>query len=370
MKILYTNFHCGNGGGHDTYILGLASVLQHDYRVTIAAPRSSRLAQLVQAYPRVTFEPIEFKSRWPTALCELLRLRALIVRERFDVIHVNGSADHRGVMLALVGLRHKPPVLFTKHNTLPTTTFGNRLRARIATTHTIAVSDFVRRLLRTEGVYRKISVIRHGICHRRFAPPSSQDALARRARLFGDAAGSLIVLGSVAGTTDEKGWFDLIDALALLPQPIRGRFRVVLAGTPLSTDQQARLERSGVASQVRVWGLVDPAQVLTIADVAFVLSYRESLSYACREAMSMGRPVLISDAGGLPENLTDGVQGWIVPRRSPAAIARLLHALAADPALIREAGQAAYLKSRQEFSMDEAIGRTLSVYRSICVADC
>ena len=62
MKILYTNFHCGNGGGHDTYILGLASVLQRERRVTLAAPRATG-----PAAPRGAFVSIEFKSKWPAA---------------------------------------------------------------------------------------------------------------------------------------------------------------------------------------------------------------------------------------------------------------------------------------------------------------
>ena len=43
MKILYTNFHGGNGGGHVTYIINRAKALSKDHQITIAAPATSRL---------------------------------------------------------------------------------------------------------------------------------------------------------------------------------------------------------------------------------------------------------------------------------------------------------------------------------------
>ena len=42
MKILYTNFHAGNGGGHVTYIINLAKALSKDHQITVAAPATSR----------------------------------------------------------------------------------------------------------------------------------------------------------------------------------------------------------------------------------------------------------------------------------------------------------------------------------------
>ena len=59
--------------------------------------------------------------------------------------------------------------------------------------------------------------------------------------------------------------------------------------------------------------LKDTREIVSLADIGFVLSYGvETISYACREMMSMGKPVLASDYAGLPENIDDGINGWIV----------------------------------------------------------
>ncbi|MBU9185949.1 glycosyltransferase family 4 protein [Burkholderia multivorans] len=365
MKILYTNFHGGNGGGHDTYIYHLAASLGRQYRVAVASPAGSRLSRMVDTLPGVRIVDMQFKPGWRTFVPELLRLRRLIAQSAFDVIHVNGSADHRQVMLALAGWRGRPPVVFTKHNTYAAGSVGNFLRARLATDCTIAVSDYVRRMLERQSPYGDITVIKHGV---RQPSHALGDAEIRRLRVryFGEDGADAIVLGSVAGTAEHKGWNDLVIALARLSPALRARFRVMLAGDWPSPEQRAFVERSGVGELVAFVGPTDRTHdVLAACDVSFVLSYHESLSYACREAMSMGRAVIVTAVGGLPENVSDRVDGWIVPPRSPDAVAAVLLQIAARPEQLIQMGHAARAKSEREFGFQQFIDETTSVYRTL-----
>ena len=63
MKILYTNFHAGDGGGHTTYILTLAAALAERHHVTVAAPGSSRLYSSAKEIPGVEAIALEFRNR-------------------------------------------------------------------------------------------------------------------------------------------------------------------------------------------------------------------------------------------------------------------------------------------------------------------
>src|SRR3546814_11651565 len=103
-----------------------------------------------------------------------------------------------------------------------------------------------------------------------------------------------------------------------------------------------RVTDLGLARQVVFPGLVDDVRtVLGACDAGFVLSYREALSYACRETLSLGLPTLVSDAGGLPENVENNVDGWIVPAHGVAEIARVLEYILATPdEVARMAGSA------------------------------
>lgn len=365
MKILYTNFHPRNGGGHATYLTSLARALASIHQVTVATPSTSRLFRYAGAVPGVQAVGMRFSTRPSSWFGERAALRRLITREHYDIIHVNGSADHKQVMVALAGLQQRPRVVFTKHNDHPLDTLGHRLRARLATNHVIAVSDYVRGLLE-QSPYRRlpITTIRHGIDTDYFAPLAPQALDALRDRYFGTAWRGRLLLGSAGGTDYDKGWLDLVEAAGGLPSAQRQRILILVAGDPPSEAKLARVRAAGMQGQVVFPGLLDDVRdALACCHAGFVLSYREALSYACREMMALGLPALVSNAGGLPENVADGVDGWVVPVRDVPAIAQVLQAMLQGPARVAAMGAAARRTAVGEFGLADFTQATLDVYR-------
>ena len=146
MKILYTNFHRGDGGGHTTYVLSLAEALRDAHDVVVAAPAESRLFKVARAKPGGRTQALDFRGGMLAALPAASRLRRLLVQERFDVVHVNGAADHRVCMFATLGLgADSPAVVYTQHNDRPASSFGAMMRARLATDRVICVCEHTRR---------------------------------------------------------------------------------------------------------------------------------------------------------------------------------------------------------------------------------
>ncbi|AZY52932.1 glycosyltransferase family 4 protein [Bordetella avium] len=363
MKILYTNFHPRNGGGHVTYIINLARALAPDHEIVVATPETSRLYRYAQTIPGVRVAPMTFTTRLSSWFGERVQLKRLIAREKFDVIHCNGSADHKQVMVATLGMR-RPRIILTKHNDHSLSSLGNTLRARLATDQVIAVSDYVRHLLEASPYGRlPITTIRHGIDTHFYAPPASGSEDKLHELFFGPDWQGKLLLGSAGGTDFDKGWLDLVDAAGSLPPEQRERIRILVAGDPPNEAKLARVREAGMEQQVVFPGLLDDVRAaLAACHVGYVLSYREALSFACREMMAIGRPVLASDAGGLPENITPGRDGWVVPARDVAAIADVLRFMLNDPAALRRMGQAAREKAVREFNLHDFAQATLDVY--------
>lgn len=365
MKILYTNFHGRNGGGHVTYIINLARALAGSHQITVATPEGSRLYRQARAIAGVTAVPMQYTSRPAALFGERAQLRRLIREGGFDLIHCNGSADHKQVMFATLALPRRPRIVFTKHNDHPVTSLGNWLRARLATDHSIAVSDYVHGLM-SRSPYRRhpITTIRHGIDTDYFAPPEQAGLDELRDRIFGPGWQGKLLLGSSGGTDYDKGWLDLVAAAAALPPADRARVLLMVAGDPPSEAKLARVRELGMIDQVRFPGLLDDVRpALAACDAGFVLSYREALSFACREIMGLGLPALISDVGGLPENVTDGEDGWIVPVRDVPAMTARLRFMLDNPQAVRAMGARARETAVRDFNLARFADATLDVYR-------
>jgi glycosyltransferase involved in cell wall biosynthesis len=366
VKILYTNFHPRNGGGHATYITSLARALAGEHQVTVATPDTSRLYRYASSIPNVSVVGMRFSTRPSSWFGERASLRRLIKTERYDIIHVNGSADHKQVMLALIGLRHRPRVVFTKHNDHPLQSLGHRMRAMLATDHVIAVSDYVKHML-LDSPYRRVPIttIRHGIDTNYFAPTQSSIAIdALRDQYFGSEWQGRLLFGSAGGTDYDKGWLDLVEAVGSLPASLRERVMILVAGDLPNEDKRARVNAAGMTQQVVFPGLLDDVRdALACCHVGFVLSYREALSYACREVMALGLPALVSNAGGLPENVCDGKDGWIVPVRDQSAIAAAVTAMLKDHDRVAQMGSEARRTAVEKFGLADFTRATLDVYR-------
>ena len=364
MKILITDIHHGNGGGHVTYILSLVQGLCRDHDVTVASPPTGRLYRRLSEAQGVRALPGLYTSRPLEMWREVRELRRFLEAERFDVVHVNGGADHRHVMLATLAMRERPGIVWTKHNTNPVSSIGHALRARFGTHTSIAVCEYVAGILQHSSYrQRPIQVVRNGIDTESLRPATLAEKARFRDELFGPLPADAIVLGSLGGTDRNKGWHLLVQAAARLPEVLRARLRIVVAGDPPAADLVEQVEAVGMAAHVRFPGLVsDVRSVLGACDAGFVLSFREAASYASCETMAMAIPALVSDAGGLPENVRHGVDGWVVPTGDIDALEAVLHDIFASVDRLPAMGAAARGRVETAFCRHKFIQDTQAVY--------
>lgn len=373
MNILYTNFHPTTGGGHTTYVLSLVNALKHKHKISVAAPESSTIYQSASLIPEVTGLAMPFTSRitkLPAIWNERKILREFIHREKIDVVHVNGSADHRMIMYSLCGMTGtRPRVVWTKHNSLPIGNgFGPWLRSTNATDHVIAVAECTRtQLLATSYARCGVTTVTNGIDLDYFRPLEPAEITQFKVAMVGAENASKLIIGSNAGTADYKNWLDMVRAVALLPEHERADIHVLVAGERPTNAAWDEISALGMTSQFTYAGhLSDTRSCIGAFDVGFVLSDSvETISFACREMMAMGKPVIITDYAGLPENVTHNINGWIVPTRSPLAIRDRLKALLLNRGELASAGLAAMKTARSEFSLKQFVQRTEDVYLAV-----
>ncbi|MGH9277993.1 MAG: glycosyltransferase family 4 protein [Acidimicrobiales bacterium] len=197
------------------------------------------------------------------------------------------------------------------------------------------------------------------------APVSDEDVL-RRARAPGP-----LRIASVANVVPGKGLHDLVTALARLPA---GSWHLVVAGS-LTTDRRYVERLKGLARGLGVerdiefpGSLPDDAiaSLLVSNHVVAIPSRYEALGIAYLEAMRFGLPVIATAAGGPPEIIEDGREGFLVAPGDIDAITRALRSLADDRDLVVRMGLAARRRAASHVSWEQSGEQVRELLLSLC----
>ncbi|MFO1207019.1 MAG: glycosyltransferase family 4 protein [Burkholderiales bacterium] len=178
----------------------------------------------------------------------------------------------------------------------------------------------------------------------------------------------LLYLGLISR---QKGLLVLAEALSLL----RSRGLVLTLAVGGTGDSQELLERAaalGVAGQVQLLGWIGPQrrdEELRRAAIFVLPSFDEGLPMALLEAMAAAKAVVTTPVGGIPELVSHGCDGLLVPAGDAPALADALGRLAADPALCGRLGQAARHKVLQHYAVNVAVDRLVACYAMLGIAE-
>jgi glycosyltransferase involved in cell wall biosynthesis len=154
-------------------------------------------------------------------------------------------------------------------------------------------------------------------------------------------------------------------AREVLDRGVRARF-VVVGDGPLREPLRALRHQLALDEHVVFAGFRDDVMtLLSIFDLCLLTSNSETSAYGVSEPMAMGRPVVATAVGGVPELIEHGVDGWLCPARDAAALADAVCALLADPAAAARMGERAARKVRERLSLDPMMGRLEQVYRQV-----
>lgn len=138
----------------------------------------------------------------------------------------------------------------------------------------------------------------------------------------------------------DKGIFELLQAFAVLREQVPDAL-LLLGGDGDTAALDRIAAEHGMQDAVRRLGWVAgqaKRDAFAQADALVLPSYIEGLPVAMLEAMSCGMPVVVSDVGSIPEVVTDGVNGLMVPPRQVPPLTGAMLKLALQPDLARRLG--------------------------------
>lgn len=164
----------------------------------------------------------------------------------------------------------------------------------------------------------------------------------------------------------EKGHKDLIDAMALLKQRGFTPNLTFLGDGPRRSAILAQIRSADLDAQITLLGAMAHEDLLThvaAADLVCIPSHYEGFGLTALEAMALGRPVIASTAGGLPEVL--GTAGQLVPVGDVSNLAHTIQAVLSDTDRRRSLGAAAALRAQSEFGLPQITKRLITFYNRL-----
>jgi glycosyltransferase involved in cell wall biosynthesis len=384
VRILFVN-HTAAASGAELALMRLVNGLRSTHRVAVACPAKGPLTELLDeaALERISLPAFEASLRLDAVQTPLnmLRLSAGGVtlaraarRFRADVIHAN--TPRAGLIGSVARRFGAPPLVVRAHEHIPPTLVGRPVRAVLAQSASaiLPVSrDIASRF--NEGLERPLAAhVYNSFDRARFDPARVTPAGIRESLGIGPEAA---LLGQIAQITPWKAQDTSIRALAELRRDgVDAHLLLVgdvaFSGRGVRYDNAAYL--SGLHELVAELGLTgyvhflgsrpDVPGILRELDLSLLPSWDEPFANVMLESMSMMTPLLVTDIGGGPELVEDGVSGRLLAPRQPGAWAAAIRELLGDRAALERMGRRAR-QATMNFDDEGHIRAMLNVYELV-----
>ena len=356
-----------NIGGAGRCILNyLKSADRAAFRVSLAVPKGSELGAAAKTQGAEVLE-VEGLADRSLNFGDIGRLRRLIRAWRPDIVHTHGAMSGR----IAAKLAHTP-VVYTRHSVFEpgralSRNPGKWVNGRINELFSdaiIAVAEAAKENLIQCGISpNKIEVILNGVEPQKPPPPERLSAIRKN---YGIPPGAF-VLGMLARLEPVKGHSYLFEAARALRDEGRD-IRVLVAGTGSGEDELRRLCRTLELEDTVIFAGFVPQvpDVLGLMDLQVNASWgTEATSLSLLEGMSMGLPAAVSDYGGNPGVITDGVNGLIFPARDSAALKQAVTRLMDGPEEMQALRAGAERVFNEKFTVRQYARNIEGVYRGL-----
>ncbi|MGQ0607985.1 MAG: glycosyltransferase family 4 protein [Chloroflexota bacterium] len=344
----------GNGGAQESYTGLLLRLDRSRYDVrALSLSAGSAVSRL-----RALGVPVDVIDETDDELA-VRELAAWLRREEIDLVHSHMfRAEVLGTRAAVAA--GTPVIMATVHSSRVRSPADTALLASLTPQmdRLIVPSDSIAHKVRREGRDRsRFAVIPNGVDLSRFASPAPPCTMRDEFEIPCGAP----LLGVVARLEPEKGHRFLLDAMPAILESAPDTWLAVVGEGSEADALTARA--AAISDRIVFTGRRDDVSALT-ADltVAVLPSLREAQGISILEAMARRRPVVASAVGGIPEVITSGVDGLLVPPADSGALASAIGSLLGSPALRERLGEAGYRTVRDQFSIDAQVKRIEVVY--------
>ncbi len=280
-----------------------------------------------------------------------------------DIVHFSDEkAAHHTSLAALLARKRMICHLRVSY---PTLSWRQRL-CLLPVDSFVFVSDEARRSFDMDLREDKVRVIYDSVA----VPEQDRGETAARAREELGISEDTPVIGTVARVSAQKDYFTLADAaFEVLQEHPEALFLVVGDNSRVNLNLRhygevsARLKELGIEDRFMFTGHRDNVPTLIAAmDFCVLSTHREGFPLSILESMALGKPVIATNVGGIPEIVIDGVTGYLHVHQDSKGLAAAILRLLADRNATRQLGLSAREHVRKNFSSEQYVREITRAY--------
>ncbi len=302
--------------------------------------------------------------------------RNFINRVRPDIIHVhnmNYFSKPHATVLGSLSKEKGIPLILTAHNAWDSALFLD-LTANINWSHIIAVSHYIKLEIMGIGYDdKKVTVVYHGIDTNKFYPHSKKNITSKYAQLNGRR-----VVFHPARMGLAKGCDVSVKAMKYVKEVVPDAI-LVLAGTEniIDWDTSQQKDIAYILYLIDVFGLKDSTfinvytldemrSLYAISDVCiYPSSNSEPFGLTMLESLASAKPIIVTNSGGMPEVIRDGVNGFVVNVRDYEALGSRIVQILLNDRLRERLGYTGKEIVENGFTKEIMTKNTLKVYEKV-----
>ncbi len=292
------------------------------------------------------------------------RLYRLIRGRRIQLVCGNMDKEVRqaGLAARLAGV----PLIRRRGTDMP---YPNKLRHRLVNRHLVRLIIVNSRAIR-ETLLRgnpwlssaKIRLIYNGFPEPPEVTPSGRGEVLREFDLLGASP----VLGHVGLLKERKGHEVLFRALPELLSQFPRLALLVVGEGELRESLEELAEGMGIRGSIRFTGFRDDiSRLMGATDLLVLPTHNEGFPWVLAEAMSLGKPVVASRVGGIPELVQDGRTGLLVPCGDETALGMAIAELVRQPGRAAQMGLAGRRWIQERFGVEKMLNQLEKLFTQV-----
>ncbi len=378
-KVLHVITRLDKGGSAENTFLTLKGMDRTRYDVALISgsiedPTQDRRQQIQEMGIKHFFIPELVRNISFIKDCKaLFKLYCFLRKEKYEIVHTHTSkAGLLGRIAAK--LAGTPIVIHTPHGHVffgyfgpMRTNFFIRLEkiASLITDKIIALTNREKKDTIAFKVAKedKLTVIHSGIELDKFTQSSTQDI-----RLLKNNLGiqeKALIVGTAGRLVPIKGPEYLIKAAEKILQIHKNIFFLFAGDGYLKEDLAALAQDLGIEKNILFLGWKDnAAEIISLYDIFVLPSLNEGMGRVLVEAMALGKPIVASNIGGIPDLIFHGKNGFLVPPQKPDELAQYIQFLLEDKNIRKMMGQEGK-ELAQHFSAEQMVQKIESLYNHL-----